>query len=425
MFNKIRNNSLIMNTGIYTLTSIINSAIPFLLLPILTRYLTPEDYGIVSMFSLLITFTTPFIGLSVNGSITRKYYDRNELNLREYIFNCILIILTSTILIGMLYWILSEPISRIVSFPRRYLWMVIVYTFSFSMNNVVLSLWQAQKKASYFGAFKNFNTLVNAVLSIMFVVAFGFDWKGRLYGQLIAVSIFGILAFYIIIKNKWIEFRFNKRYIYMAVMFGLPLIPHALSTSIISMTDRLFITNMIGIEATGIYTVGYQVGSIINLLALSFNNAYIPWLYERLKQNKYETKVKIVKFTYIYFIGIVVMALGLGFLAPLFLKFFLGKAFGESSIYVAWVALGYAFNGMYLMVVNYIFYAEKNGLLSAVTFSTAIINVALNYIFIKNFGAIGAAQSTTIVFIIKFVMVWALSRKVFDMPWGAVFKRQK
>lgn len=425
MFKKIKKNSLLMNTGIYTFTSIINSAIPFLMLPILTRYLTPEDYGIVSMFMLLVTFTTPFIGLSVNGSITRKYYDREELNLWEYVFNCILILLTSTVMIGLFYWVMSEPISRIVSFPKRYLWMVIVYTFSFGINNIVLSLWQAQKKAKYFGAFKNFNTLLNITLSILFVVVFGLDWRGRLYGQVIAAVLFGVLAFYIIKRNKWIQFRFNKKYIYMAVMFGIPLIPHALSTSIIAMTDRLFITNMVGLATTGIYTVGYQVGSIINLLALSFNNAFVPWLFERLKQNVYETKLKIVKFTYLYFIGIILVALALGFLAPLFLEIFLGKAFNQSGIYVAWVALGYAFNGMYLMVVNYIFYAQKNGSLSIVTFSTAIINVILNYIFIKYFGAIGAAQSTTIVFVIKFLMVWALSRKVYDMPWFDVLKRKK
>lgn len=118
------------------------------------------------------------------------------------------------------------------------------------------------------------------------------------------------------------------------------------------MTDRLFISNMVGLAATGIYTVGYQIGSIINVLATSFNNAYVPWLYEKLKENNKGTKVKIVKFTYIYFIIISIMAIGLGVLAPYALRGFLGKSFEGSSIYVVWIAMGYAFQGMYLMVVN-------------------------------------------------------------------------
>ena len=66
MINRIIKSSLVKNTGIYIITSIINSAIPFLLLPILTRHMTPEDYGMVSMFLLLVSFATPFVGLNVN-----------------------------------------------------------------------------------------------------------------------------------------------------------------------------------------------------------------------------------------------------------------------------------------------------------------------------------------------------------------------
>ncbi len=118
------------------------------------------------------------------------------------------------------------------------------------------------------------------------------------------------------------------------------------------------------------------------------------------------------------------LALGLGILAPPLLSVFLGKTFNESSIYVMWVALGYAFNGMYLMVVNYIFYSQRTKSLAAVTFMTAILNVILNYFLIKKFGAIGAAQATTIVFAIKFIVVFILSAKVHDMPWN-LFKVKK
>ena len=196
------------------------------------------------------------------------------------------------------------------------------------------------------------------------------------------------------------------------------MIPHALSGSIISMTDRFFITSMVGLAATGVYTVGYQVGSIVNILAISFNNAYVPWLYERLKKNENTTKSKIVKFTYVYFVVIALIAISLGIIAPYALKVFLGKSFNESSIYVIWVALGYAFNGMYLMVVNYIFYAQKTKYLAIVTFLTAVINIILNYFFIRENGAIGAAQATTITFSIKFLVVWILSNKVQKMPWN-------
>lgn len=70
------------------------------------------------------------------------------------------------------------------------------------------------------------------------------------------------------------------------------------------------------------------------------------------------------------------------------------------------------------MVVNYIFYGKKTYILAWVTFTSAGINIALNYFFIKANGAIGAAQTTTITFFIKFILVWILSSKAYKMPWN-------
>ena len=71
---RIFSSSLLKSSGIYTISSLVNAAIPFLLMPLLTRCLTPEDYGIVSMFSICVAIITPFVGLSMNGAVARAYY---------------------------------------------------------------------------------------------------------------------------------------------------------------------------------------------------------------------------------------------------------------------------------------------------------------------------------------------------------------
>lgn len=418
MFIKLIKNSLIKNTAIFTLTNIINSAIPFFLLPILTRYLTPKDYGLISMFALLISFTTPFIGLNMHGAISRQYYNQEKTDIKSYIFNCLIISTICTLFISILFLLFANRIETLTSFPTKLLWIVIVYTYCQFIILITLTLWRVQNKIFAFGLFSNINTFSNVGLSILFIVLIKMDWIGRIYAQFLTGLIFSFFSIYFLFKKELIKVSFNKKYVFNALMFGIPLIPHALSGSIISMTDRLFIANMIGLPATGVYTVGYQVGSIINLLAMSFNNAYVPWLYQRLKNNSNSTKIKIVKFTYLYFFAIITLAILLAFLAPPILKILLGKSFNESSIYVSWIAMGYAFNGMYLMVVNYIFYSEKTKILAYITFSAALINILLNYLFIKAFGAIGAAQATTIVFAIKFFLVWFFSSKVQPMPWN-------
>ena len=412
------NSKLVRSAGIYTVTNVINSAIPFLLLPILTRYLTPEDYGIISMFGVLVSLVTPFTGLSINGAIARMYYEKENVDIKEYITNCIYILVFSTALVSILFTLFAGVISKIISLPVQILWVVIAISFAQFITRIVLTLWQVQVKPLQYSAYQISQTFVNASLSIWLVVAVGLAWQGRIFAQLITFSVFTVIGIIILLKNKWLKFRYNPSYIKHALGFGVPLIPHALGGVIMTMTDRVFITNMVGIETTGIYTVGYQIGMIINLLATSFNQAYVPWLYEQLKANIFTKKIKIVKFTYLYFVAIVAMALGLSFFAPGFLNLFVGEQFTGSSIFVVWIAIGYAFNGMYLMVVNYIFYAQKTSYLAWLTLGSAVLNIGLNYVIISKYGAIGAAQATTIIFLIRFILTWILCSKVYKMPWN-------
>lgn len=411
---------LFKSAGIYTMTSVINSAIPFLLLPILTRYLSPADYGIVSMFGVLVSFVAPFTGLSIHGAIVRMYYEKDTVDIKEYITNCIYILISSTLLVSVIFFIFANIIASASSVPIQVLWMVIVVSFAQFITRIVLTLWQVQLKPVQYGFYQISQTVLNVLLSIVLVVFVELTWKGRVYAQLIAMIIFVLVGFIVLLKNDWLKFDINKTYIKHALGFGIPLIPHSLGAIIMTMTDRIFITNMVGIETTGVYTVGYQMGMIVNLLATSFNKAYSPWLYSKLKENFEYTKRKIVKFTYGYFVIIIFLAILLSIVAQSFLSFFVGKEFNGSSIYVIWIAIGYAFQGMYFMVTNYIFFAQKTSYLAGVTFMAAILNIGLNYFLIGRYGAIGAAQATTIIYLIQFILTWILSSKVYKMPWNMI-----
>lgn len=420
---KLFQSRLFSSAAIYTITSVINSAIPFFLLPILTRYLIPEDYGIVSMFGVLVSLVSPFIGLSIQGAIARMYYEKENVDIKIYITNCLYILLFSTALVSVIFFLFSGFIAKLTSLPAQILWIAIIIAFAQFITRIVLTLWQVQVKPLQYGAFQISQTFINASLSIWFIVGIGMAWEGRILAQLIALLSFSVIGTFILLKNKWLKFSYNPSYVKHALGFGVPLIPHSLGGIIMTMTDRIFITAMVGIGATGIYTVGYQIGMIINLLATSFNQAYVPWLYRQLKENSFLKKIRIVKMTYLYFIVILLIAVVLSFIAPWFLSFFVGKEFTGSSIFVVWIALGYAFNGMYFMVVNYMFYAQKTISLAWITFFTAVLNIVLNYFFISKFGAIGAAQATTIVYAIKFILTWILAAKIYDMPWNLKYKK--
>lgn len=408
---------LFQTAGIYTITNICNSAIPFLLLPVFTRYLTPLDYGIVATFQILISFIAPFVGLSISGAISVKYYDKSDTDLPKYITNCICILFCSTFCTSIIIWLFAKNISSFVTFPIEWLWSIVLVSMGQFLIQITLALWQVQMKPVAYGAFQILQTIFNISLSLVLIIIVGMEWQGRLIAQVICDGSFGVIAIFILYKNNWLKFEYDRSYIVSATKFGVPLIPHAMAGWAMSAVDRVFINRMVGIADTGIYTVAYQVVLIIQLIEMSFNNAWVPWFFHNLGIGDYLVKRKIVIITYVYVSLMVLFALFLSFAAPWFMNIFVGNEFHGSIQFIFWLALGKGIYSMYFMTCNYLFYTKRTVLLALSTFSSAVIHILATYILVKNHGAIGAAQAGIISTSVLVCMTWYFSNRVYAMPW--------
>jgi O-antigen/teichoic acid export membrane protein len=418
MLKKVFSSSLVKNASVYGGTSIVNAAIPFLIMPILTRYMVPADYGLVSIFTVLVTLFSPLIGISTQGAIARQYFNRDKVDMSVYITSCFLILLVSFAAVALIVFLFSGLVGRLSEFPSEWLWTVLLVSFCNFIISVVTTMWQVQSKPLYYGQFQIGQTILNVALSLWLVVALQHTWKGRIHAQVVTATIFAMIGMLVLIRKKWVSFVVKKTYVQHALRFGLPLIPHTIGAVVMTMSDRLFITNMVGLNETGLYSVGYAFGSIIGFIENAFNLAYAPWLFEQLNKDDEMVKQRIVKLTYAYFVIIIGFAVLLSVIGPWFFSFFVGEKFINSKVFVIWIALGFAFGGMYKMVVNYLFYVEKTKVLAWITLSSAILNLPLNYFFIKAFGAIGAAMATTTVSALFFIFTWILSSRYYKMPWS-------
>lgn len=367
----------------------------------------------------------PFVGLSTASALSREYFNQNNTDFDRYVGNVFYILFLSMIPLSFILFIFSSEIASLSEIPENVVWLVLVFSFFSFLLNTALTIWQVQSKAKQYGFFQIGQTAINVSLSLALVVGLKWGWEGRVLAQVMAVVCFGCLGFFILFKNNYVKFKFDRNYFKDALKFGVPLIPHSLGAIIISMSDRMFITNMVSIEATGLYAVGYSIGNIIGFAEHSFNLAYAPWLFEKLNLNDQNMKLKIVKFTYLYFIAILLLVLFLTGASPFVFGMLIDPKFADAQVFVFWIALSFAFSGMYKMVTNYIFYAKKTQILAWVTFGSALLNILLNYFLIKSFGAVGAAISAAIVSFCFFIFTWILSNKVYEMPWGiqSLFKR--
>jgi O-antigen/teichoic acid export membrane protein len=180
----------------------------------------------------------------------------------------------------------------------------------------------------------------------------------------------------------------------------------------------IIIIATLGTSITGLYSVGYQIALVINVLVFSFNQAWIPYLNKTLaNEPTIEDKEKIVKFTYLYFVLIFVVSIVFSYCMKKILPYFLGIKFMESFQFIPYFSISFAFTGMYYMVTNYIFYTQKTYLLSIVTLTVSMIHFCLLYVLTNLNGAIGAAQASLVSFFITFLITWYLASKVYKMPW--------
>lgn len=418
MLRRVFRSSLFRTASIYGLANMLRQAVPILLVPVLTRYLTPQDYGTTATFGVLVSVLTAFVGLSVHGAIGRKYFDRDQIDFPAYVFNCMLIIAATTVAVAAFLWLAAGPVSALSEVPRAWLWAAVVVASAQILINSLLSVLQVQGRAALYGAIQVGRSATIALGATGFVVVLHMDWRGSVLGQVVAAATFSLLSLVLLAGGGWLRPRVDREYIRHALRFGLPLVPHVLSAVAVVMIDRLFVAHYAGLAQTGLYSLGYQLGSMIGLLEDSFNRAFQPWLFEQLKKNDPETKRKIVLFTYGYFAVFAALAIALGVAAPFILSILVPDRFQGAHIHVVWIALGYAFNGMYKMVSGYMFYAERTGALAWLTSAAAAVNILLNYLLVPRYGAIGSAYATTIAFFLSFVLTWIVSARVYPMPWA-------
>jgi O-antigen/teichoic acid export membrane protein len=254
-------------------------------------------------------------------------------------------------------------------------------------------------------------------LTYYFVKYYNQGWEGRLNAWLIASAIMFSFVLVKLYSQKMLFAKFEREKVKHALRFGVPLIPHAVGGLFIALSDRLIINIILDIQAAGIYTVAFQLASMLGVLMNGLNTAFVPWLFGNLKSISEIKKRKIVTLTYATFIGIIIAIFLGNFMINLFFSYFIDNKFQESKRYVLMLLFAFGFNGMYLMVTNYLFFVERTKLLAKSTFLISLLNIPLCFFLTKWYGLSGATFATAFAYFLLFIVTWFFSAKFYKMPW--------
>ena len=391
------------NILIYGGTNAVKSLVPFLMLPILTMYISPKEYGELALIETTILFLLPFIMLNINGAINVEFFRKdNKSEYKQYVVNAIILSFLSFLFISILLFLLKDTIFELINIKQKWIEFLALFTFLRVLTSVILVIFQASQKANYYASFSIFQTIVDFTISYYLIVVLELGIEGRLIGIYGSFFIFSILAIYILYKMDYFKEKLTLNYTKEILSFGIPLIPHAIGGVILAMSDRYFISYFYDNSEVGLYTVAYQISAVLLLISMSINQAWSPMFFKLMKENKHDY---INKFIMILFILFLVSAISVYLLSPLIYDNFIDIKFHDSKVYFFSLLLGFAFQSFYFLFTNYLFYYKKTALLSLITFSGASINLILNYILIKQYGVIGVAYATAITWFLYFISV--------------------
>ena len=411
----------ILRAGIiYTIGNVASAAVPFALLPLLTRVLSPAEYGIVVAFGLMVTLCMPFAGLNVHAAVGVAWFKRPREEMRAFVGAALAVAISSALLTAVVIAALLPLVSS-AAFSFDPIWGAVAAVTAGA--NVLLQcrlgLWQSQQRPVPNVTLQFIASTLNVVLSLVAVLVLGWGGAGRNAGIALAAVLTAACAIGLLLLSRDAIWSLRRDHIKALMLYGLPLIPHVLGGVLIGTADRWIVSTQLGAEMLGIYGASAQLGMVMTILADAFIKAYNPWLYARLASTKFlRTNIPSSAPSMLRCRSSCVLPRWSARVCILPAVFCSGAQYRAATVVLPWFMLGGAFIGIYFCVSNLFFFSGRTSLLSLVTSSSAVVGTLLIWLLAARFGIEGAAMGYAATQGLLALTATVVASRHYDLPWG-------
>lgn len=374
----------------YTMGNILLKGINFLSVPLFSRIMTTEEFGVYNVFASYDAIIYMFIGLALHSSVKNadiKFENKTD----DYVSSISLIYLINTALFFIIVTVFKRQLTGWLDFPSTVLFAMIFYSFGTSiitLYNNRISLQYAYKK---YLIIAGINSIGNISLSLilMLTVFRNRHELGRIFGSTAIISVLAIIVLFSMYRKA--RPRFNLEYWKYGIKYSLPIIPHGLSQVILSQVDRIMIRSIVSSSAAGIYSLAGNVQLILTIITDSIITVWVTWFYERMKDSDEKS---IQKRSISLVMLFMIMAIGVLAIAPEAIFIFGGTKYDAAKYVVIPMILSAFMIFLYNVIVPSEYYTEKTLYIMGGTIIAAVINLIGNYVFITRYGYIAAAYTT-------------------------------
>lgn len=387
---------LISNTAIIGVGSAFSKLLIFFLVPILTRELSTEEYGLSELITSSVDLAIPIFTIVIYEAILRFTID-NSNDKKE-----VLAVGIRVTLFGILFMI---PLLLIVSLFYTNYYVLTSFLFIYVMLSIKDSFVYYARGENKFSIVTIISVIEGTVLLLfvlIFVCAFNQGLKGYIQGMIISKLIANVLYcillhinIFSVIKIRNITLEKNM------IKYSVPMIFNSIGWWINNLSDRYIVTLFCGVSLTGIYSVSYKIPGVLNTIIDVFMQAWKISATEEYDKGK----------TYHYNKGYVLFVISGIFISSILIclskicsSILFDIEYINSWKYTVVLIVAFLFHGISGYLGTIFTAAKQTKYIAYTTIVGAIINIILNFALIPSYEAFGAAIAT----LVSNIIIWGV-----------------
>lgn len=406
---------------IYSISNILTRAIGFLLIPLYTKYLTTDQYGIISIVSSLISFISIFYNFGMSSTWSRFYFDYKDHSKEQKVFlgNIILFIICVGLITSVIFSFFGKNLfARFAPGVDFYPFILLAIWSSFFLNfyNIQLEIYRIRQKSFKYAGYSLLKFTSTVVLTVIAIAIFKYGAIGKVVSEFIVIVLTAVFAFYMLASD--IHINFNPKLLKKAIFFAFPLFLHQLSSLTYLVADKFFLVSHNGLSDTGIYNIGFQFGSIMSLVVSSIQLSWYTFFMNTVKKDGDGARPVISRLITYYIIVTLFIGLLIVFYADEVIRIFTSKDYYGAASLVPVFVFGFFFQGLYYIETTKMYYNKKYiKYLPITSIVSAIANILLNYLLVPAYGTMGAACASLISMIVLYITALFVSHKAYYAPY--------
>lgn len=408
---------LVRNVAIYGLGDAATSIVSFLLLPIYVRYLTPEDYGVISLLLTVEVLTKIVFRWGVDASFMRLYYDCPDQPARQRLASTIFWFLAAFNGALLALGVAAAPaISRHLFGTTHYtsvLQLTLANTFVVGFYFIPFHVLRIKGRSPQFVALTFTRSLATLVLRLALVVGLKLGVLGVVLADVVVTLAFtGVLARWALPLLRPV---FSRAILREALGFGLPRLPHGMAHQVVAVADRYLLTMFVSLREIGLYSVGASFGLAMKLFLSAFEYAWAPFYFATMSEPDAKRTFRLV--TTYGCAALALLAAGLAAVSTDVVRLMTKPAFYEAARVIPWVGLGVAFQGVYLLTSIGMNITKQTRYYPVATVAAAAASVGANLLLIPRHGALGAAWANALSYAVLAGVGMVLSQRFYPMAY--------